>query len=309
MSESAKEYDALAFCGGGGKGAYQMGVWKALEESGQARSIRAVSGTSIGALNAVLFALGDFARAERLWASVRPEDALTPRNGVPPGEALIRDVRETFFSGRTREQIRRGMGDIIGDFRAVLGELSVRGLFSRDGLERVLRQIDLAALSRSPMEVFVTIRNDETGLPEYRRLNGLSVRQQRRILRATTALPIVYPREQIDGAAFRDGGWNPDGNNPGGNVPIMPLYGAGCRNILISTLSSPERPDRLSYWQELEELQKRLGGGARLRTLAPASDLGGFWGTLNFEPEFLQDLMRRGYEETKAALGGGYGLV
>ena len=306
MSEN---YDALAFCGGGGKGAYQMGVWKALEESGQARSIRAVSGTSIGALNAVLFALGDFDRAERLWASVRPEDVLTPRTGVPPREALFRDIRDTFFSGRAPEQMRNGIGDIWGDFRAVLGELSVRGLFSRDGLERVLKQMDLAALARSPVEAFVTVRNDATGLPEYRRLNGLSPRQQRRLLRATTALPIVYPREQIDGAAFRDGGWNPDGNNPGGNVPVMPLYGAGCRNILVSTLSSPERPDRLSYWQELEELRKRLGGEARLRTLAPTSDLGGFWGTLNFEPEFLRDLMRRGYEETKAALGGGYGLV
>ena len=305
MSETVREYDALAFCGGGGKGAYQMGVWKALEESGQAQSIRAVSGTSIGALNAVLFALGDFERAESVWASVRPEDVLTPQAGLSPGRALVRDVRDAFFSGRTGEQIWRGVGDILGDFRAVFAQ----GLFSRDGLERVLKRIDLAGLSHVPVEVYVTVRNEETGLPEYRRLNGLPVRQQRRILRATTALPIVYPREQIDGAAFRDGGWNPDGNNPGGNVPVMPLYGAGCRNILVSTLSSPEHPDRLSYWQELEELQKRMGGEARLRTLAPTSDLGGVWGMLNFEQEFLQDLMRWGYEETKTALGGGYGLV
>ncbi len=57
MRTSDKKF-ALALCGGGGKGAYQIGVWKALAELDMTKNIEAVSGTSVGALNAVLIALG-----------------------------------------------------------------------------------------------------------------------------------------------------------------------------------------------------------------------------------------------------------
>lgn len=57
----------LVLAGGGGKGAYQIGVWKYLHECGLDRYVCAVSGTSVGSLNAALFASGDFQRAENLW--------------------------------------------------------------------------------------------------------------------------------------------------------------------------------------------------------------------------------------------------
>lgn len=44
----------LALCGRGGKGTYQIGVWKAFSEDTIIGKISAVSGTSVGALNAVL---------------------------------------------------------------------------------------------------------------------------------------------------------------------------------------------------------------------------------------------------------------
>ena len=46
----------LVLSGGGAKGAYQAGVWKAMCELGLARRVRAISGTSVGALNAAAFA-------------------------------------------------------------------------------------------------------------------------------------------------------------------------------------------------------------------------------------------------------------
>lgn len=52
--------------GGGAKGAYQVGCWKALRECGITR-FGAVAGTSVGALNAVLIAQDDFAKAEAIW--------------------------------------------------------------------------------------------------------------------------------------------------------------------------------------------------------------------------------------------------
>ena len=46
-----KEY-GLVLEGGGAKGAYQIGAWKALKEAGV--KIKGVSGTSVGALNGAL---------------------------------------------------------------------------------------------------------------------------------------------------------------------------------------------------------------------------------------------------------------
>lgn len=66
----------LVFAGGGGKGAYQIGVWKALEEMGIAERVEAVSGTWVGALNAALFAQGDLARAEAAWRGISASDVL-----------------------------------------------------------------------------------------------------------------------------------------------------------------------------------------------------------------------------------------
>ena len=48
-----KQKYGLVLAGGGGKGGYEIGVWKALKES-KTLSIGAVSGTSVGALNAAL---------------------------------------------------------------------------------------------------------------------------------------------------------------------------------------------------------------------------------------------------------------
>ena len=60
-------YNSIALSGGGGKGAYQIGVMKAMAETGALRHIKFISGTSVGALNAVLFAIGDVELAESIW--------------------------------------------------------------------------------------------------------------------------------------------------------------------------------------------------------------------------------------------------
>jgi predicted acylesterase/phospholipase RssA len=60
----------LVLGGGGAKGAYQVGCWKALRECGLAQ-FGALAGTSVGALNAVLVAQDAFERAERIWHDMR----------------------------------------------------------------------------------------------------------------------------------------------------------------------------------------------------------------------------------------------
>lgn len=61
----------LVLSGGGGKGAYQIGCLKALRCAGVER-YAALSGTSVGALNAALVAIGKLDAAERLWREITP---------------------------------------------------------------------------------------------------------------------------------------------------------------------------------------------------------------------------------------------
>ncbi len=65
---------AIALSGGGTKGSYELGVWKALKELKIDYQI--VTGTSIGAINGALMATGDYERAEELWTTITMEDMM-----------------------------------------------------------------------------------------------------------------------------------------------------------------------------------------------------------------------------------------
>nr|WP_279221409.1 patatin-like phospholipase family protein [Clostridium sp. AM45-5] len=62
-----KEY-GIVLEGGGARGAYQIGVWKALREAGV--KIRGVAGTSVGALNGALICMDDLEKAEEIWGNM-----------------------------------------------------------------------------------------------------------------------------------------------------------------------------------------------------------------------------------------------
>ena len=58
----------MALEGGGAKGAYQIGIWKALADEGI--KIKGVSGTSVGALNGAMIVSGDLEMAFKIWSEV-----------------------------------------------------------------------------------------------------------------------------------------------------------------------------------------------------------------------------------------------
>lgn len=62
-----KEY-GLVLDGGGARGAYQIGAWKALNEVGL--RICGIAGTSVGALNGALICMGDVRLAGKIWADL-----------------------------------------------------------------------------------------------------------------------------------------------------------------------------------------------------------------------------------------------
>lgn len=65
---------AIALCGGGTKGAYELGVWQALKELDIDYQI--VTGTSIGSVLGALMVTEDYDMACELWNDIRMEDVM-----------------------------------------------------------------------------------------------------------------------------------------------------------------------------------------------------------------------------------------
>lgn len=65
---------ALVLAGGGAKGSYQVGVWRALQELDWTPAI--ITGASVGTLNGCMFTLGKAREVEELWRSLEIHDVL-----------------------------------------------------------------------------------------------------------------------------------------------------------------------------------------------------------------------------------------
>lgn len=65
---------ALVLSGGGAKGSYQLGVYKALKKLGI--KIDIITGTSIGSINGALLVAGDYKKAKKMWLSIKTTEVL-----------------------------------------------------------------------------------------------------------------------------------------------------------------------------------------------------------------------------------------
>lgn len=71
---------AVVLGGGGARGSYQIGVWKALRELGYEYDI--VAGTSVGALNGALMVQGDYDAGAALWENLKTENVIKLPEGL-----------------------------------------------------------------------------------------------------------------------------------------------------------------------------------------------------------------------------------
>ncbi len=72
MSEPSGPQRALVLSGGGGRGAFQVGVFEYLESIGWKPDI--IVGTSIGSMNAAVYAVGGITLLQKMWESIRTKD-------------------------------------------------------------------------------------------------------------------------------------------------------------------------------------------------------------------------------------------
>lgn len=204
---SDKKY-GLVFSGGGAKGAYQIGAWKALKELGITNNIAGVAGTSIGGVNLALYATSDVLKSEVLWKSFKGTD-------------FIEEDDNGFDISKE------------GD-----------GIFSRTALLKILdNNVDYSKISQSDIPYYVTVcynDSDKNPQKEYVKLNGKNPAEIRAYILATTAVPIVYDNVIINGRAYYDGGIKD-------NNPIKPLYDEDFDNIILISNNNEYKSKAAKY--------------------------------------------------------------
>lgn len=99
---------ALILGGGGSRGSYQVGVWKALRELGV--EIDMVAGTSVGAINGISIAMNNFEQAEELWRNTRTAEVFDIAKEKNPEN--LSEMEEAW--GLAREMLLHGGAESTG---------------------------------------------------------------------------------------------------------------------------------------------------------------------------------------------------
>lgn len=267
--DRTKEY-AVALEGGGARGAYEIGVWQALEEAGIRCS--AVAGTSVGALNGALMAMRDMKTALSVWSDIRLSDvmALNERESTEFAELL---------QGRMK----------LGEVRQLLPQLG--GVIRNRGIDVaplrawVRETVDPERIRSSPVSLFVTTFciSDKKALEL--KLNDMDGEEILNMLLASAYHP-AFRSEPLGGKFYADGGFVDA-------LPIHVLTENGYKNIIAVHMNGFGRQRHF-----------RLPADVSVTHVKPVADLGG---ALNFSAEQARMDMRIGYFDCRRVLYGLYG--
>lgn len=259
----------LVLPGGGAKGAYQVGVMKALKEMGISKHITSVSGTSIGALNALLFVQDDIKIAENIWENISIEKIMPTDNFdlMKRGALLSIGTKNLNF-------IKKHIPSVLS-----------QGNLSRDGLLEIVDEyLQVNKIIESKINCYAACTEVEGITAKYFKYQEYRESDIKKILLATSALPAVYEPEKIENKYYLDGGLID-------NIPVQPLYGEGCDIIIIAHLSKEFPIDRNKF------------PNSKIIEIFPSyMEPGIIKGTLNFEIDIIKARISRGYEDTKNLL-------
>lgn len=265
----------LVLGGGGGKGAYQIGVWRAIREFNLEEKITAVMGTSVGALNAVLFAENKFNNAEELWNNISQDQFLSSDNS----NFKLKDEIFKFLPLTV-------IGGLVSIY-SLIKNLINKGILSREGIIKIIDEnINLEHITNSKLEVYAICTDIMKNKPCDFLLNQKSPKEIKDILLASSALPIIYPAQKIGDKSYCDGGVSKKAN-----YPIDFLYEKGYSVIISVPLNDKAS---VNY--------KKYRGKATLVEIFPEKCEGFFNGTLDFTSESAKRRMKQGYEDAKIAI-------
>lgn len=200
----------LALQGGGAHGAFTWGVLDRLLEDGRIY-IETISGTSAGAMNAVIVANGlmrageDGAREslERFWKAVSDAARLSP---------IQRGPIDVFMGNWSLDN---SLSFILSDLlNRVTSPYDVNP-FNLNPLKDILeREVDFDLVrSCDGIKVFVSATNVETGRVKVFNRHELTCE----MVMASACLPFMFQAVEIDGVPYWDGGYM-------GNPVLFPFY-------------------------------------------------------------------------------------
>ncbi|TAL36516.1 MAG: patatin-like phospholipase family protein [Phenylobacterium sp.] len=248
----------LVFQGGGALGAYQAGVYQALQEAGVEPDW--VIGTSIGAINAALIAgNAPEQRLERLrefWARMTHSRA-AQFAGMLPGVGALAANAMTVANG-LEAFFRPNPWAFLGMQMPLGSELA--GYYSTDPLEKTLGElIDPGLMNAGRPRLTVGAANVQTGQMRYfdSREDALTVRH----VMASGALPPAFPAVRIDGELYWDGGIL-------SNTPVEAVFDDKPRRsgvVFAVHMWAPNGPEPDSIWSVLSR-QKDLQYSSRAIT-------------------------------------------
>ena len=145
----------LVLSGGGARGAYQVGCFKAFKELGLDFPI--VAGTSVGALNGALYCLDDLARTEQIWTSIATGDVLDVPSLIA-GLVPLLGPPVASLALPTAGRKRKPWDAVLDITRTVLNAWRI---FNRANKEKLARLLDLyldpVALKNARRELIITI--------------------------------------------------------------------------------------------------------------------------------------------------------
>ena len=179
MEQRPMPQKALVLAGGGARGSYQVGVWRALMELDWHPQI--ITGTSVGSLNGAMFVLDLYETARDMWLTIRSKDVME----LPEDNADL-SALHSFL----RRVVKAGGMDV-----SPLEEI----------VERVL---DEDALRKAEIR-FGLVTVEQRGLkPRELPLEQIPEGRVKDYLMASAACFPALQARDIDGVKFLDGGYS-----------------------------------------------------------------------------------------------------
>ena len=251
-----KEY-GIVLEGGGARGAYQIGVWKALREAGM--KIKGVAGTSVGALNGALICMDDLGKAEEIWGN------MTYSTVFNVDDSMIGKLKK--FGVRSMK-----VTDAAAEFRRLFSD---RGLDIAP-LKKLLEEtVDEERIRRSPRDFCAASFSVTDRKEEDFNVKAAPLGTIKDIMMASAYFP-GFKQEKLGGKTYLDGG-------SVNNVPVDLLTDRGYKDIIVIRLYGIG-VDRRRFMDIPEDVT--------VHEIAPRRNLGGI---LEFDSARTRKNMKLGY--------------
>ncbi|HBT25588.1 MAG TPA: patatin, partial [Pseudothermotoga sp.] len=249
---------ALILSGGGGRGAYQIGVWKALNEL--RIEIDAVYGTSVGAINGAMISIGDYEFAEKSWLELTFGDIMNIPESVKKlisGKFADLSIPEAIDA--TRKLISE-KGIDISPLREKL-----KALLPEEKIRNSKVHYGLVAYSVSELKPYMLYIEEipDGMLADY--------------ILSSANFPL-FKREEIGGKLFIDGGVY-------SNIPLKMAIDKGYENIIVVDIGTVGVADILEYIRIFMDRGK-------IEYIRPREH---FATVLTFNPEISRKYLLEGY--------------